>query len=206
MRAGRGPESAGDAVLTLPNLVSLGRVLLIPPVVWLILRKGTEAAGLLAFAAVAATDWVDGAIARRTGQVSELGKVLDPAADRLVIAAGLLAVVLRDAFPLWAALLVLVRDAGLLVAGAILLVGLRTRIEVRWVGKMATLTLMVAIPLVAWGNLGLPLAGAALAVGWAGFAAGLGEAYWAAALYGWDLRRALTAGASRTRQPERVGP
>ena len=56
------------------------------------------------FGVVVATDWVDGTIARRTGQVSELGKVLDPVADRLAIAAGLIALVVRGAFPLWAAL------------------------------------------------------------------------------------------------------
>ena len=67
---------------------------------------------------VVATDWVDGTIARRTGQVSELGKVLDPVADRLAIAAGLIALVVRGAFPLWAAALILVRDVAVLVAGA----------------------------------------------------------------------------------------
>ena len=68
-----------------------------------------------------ATDWVDGYVARRTGQVSELGKVLDPVADRLAIAAGLIALVVRGVFPLWAALLILVRDVAVLVAGAALL-------------------------------------------------------------------------------------
>ena len=64
-----------------------------------------------------ATDWVDGLVARRTGQVSELGKVLDPTADRLAIAAGLIAFVVRGVIPLWAALLILVRDAVVLIAG-----------------------------------------------------------------------------------------
>ena len=63
------------------------------------------------------TDWV----ARRTGQVSELGKVLDPVADRLAIASGLIALVIRGAFPLWAALLILVRDAAVLIVGAVVL-------------------------------------------------------------------------------------
>ena len=70
------------------------------------------------FGVVVATDWVDGSVARRTGQVSELGKVLDPTADRLAIAAGLIAFVVRGVFPLWAALLILVRDVVVLIAGA----------------------------------------------------------------------------------------
>ena len=62
-----------------------------------------------------ATDWVDGWLARRTSQISELGKILDPTADRLAIAAGLIALVVRGVFPPWAALLVLVRDAVIFV-------------------------------------------------------------------------------------------
>ena len=69
------------------------------------------------FGLVVATDWVDGTIARRTGQVSELGKILDPVADRLAIAAGLIALMVRDVFPVWAGLLILVRDAAVLVVG-----------------------------------------------------------------------------------------
>ena len=76
-------------------------------------------AGLLLFGAVVATDWVDGTIARRTGQVSELGKILDPVADRLAIAAGLIALVVRDVFPVWAALAILVRDVVVLVVGRV---------------------------------------------------------------------------------------
>src|SRR2546427_354549 len=100
-----------DRIATVPNLLSLIRILFIPVFVLLILHHGTEAVGLLLLGAVVATDWVDGYIARRTGQVSNVGKVLDPVADRLAITAALLAMVARHAFPLWAALLVIVRDA-----------------------------------------------------------------------------------------------
>ena len=124
------------------------------------MREGTEAAGLILLCAVVATDWVDGYIARHTGQVSNLGKVLDPLADRLAIAAGLIAVVIAGAFPLWAALLVLVRDAAVLVVVAVLLVRARIRIDVRWIGKAATLALMAGIPLVSWAGFDLPAADA----------------------------------------------
>src|SRR5438552_8487299 len=110
-----------DRIATVPNVVSFFRILLIPVFVVLILHHGTEAAGLLLLGAVVATDWVDGYIARRTGQVTNLGKLLDPVADRLALAAGLVALVVRHAFPLWAALLVIVRDALILLAGGAIL-------------------------------------------------------------------------------------
>jgi cardiolipin synthase len=94
-------------------------------------------------------------------------------------------------FPLWAALLILVRDAAILIAGAAVLAKGRIRFEVRFIGKVATFTLMMAIPSIAWGNLGLPLAEAALVAGWSTFAVGIVEYYVAAAAYVGDIRRAL---------------
>jgi len=89
--AQRADDAAGRRVLTVPNAISALRIALIPVFVWLILDPDTATAGLVLFAVVVATDWVDGTIARRTGQVTELGKMLDPVADRLAIAAGIIA-------------------------------------------------------------------------------------------------------------------
>ena len=186
------PEGT-DRILTLPNLLSFLRIALIPVFVLLIIDPDTTFAGLVLFGVVLATDWVDGAIARATNQVSELGKVLDPVSDRLAIAAGLIALVVRGAFPMWAALLVLVRDVVILVAGIALLLTRRVRIEVRYLGKVATFGLMVGIGCIAWGNLGYALAPAALACGWAFYAAGIVEYYVATVLYIGDLRRAWRA-------------
>src|SRR5712691_7287606 len=93
-------ERASSAILTIPNALSFVRIALIPVFVWLILDRDSTFGGLLLFGAVASTDWVDGAVARATRRVSELGKVLDPVADRLSIAAGLIALIVRGAFPL----------------------------------------------------------------------------------------------------------
>ncbi len=182
---------ASSAILTIPNALSAARIALIPLFVWLIVHRGTELPGLLLFAGVVATDWVDGAIARRTGTVSELGAVLDPTADRLAMGAGLIALVVRDAFPLWAALLILVRDGLILLAGAALLLVRRVRLEVRFLGKVATFGLMTAVPLVAWGSFGFAFAPSALALGWIVFGVAIVESYAAALLYVGDLRRAL---------------
>lgn len=180
-------------ILTIPNVLSGLRIAAIPLFVWLIVDRDTTFAGLIVLGVVLATDWVDGAIARATGQVSELGKLLDPVSDRLAIAAGLIALVVREAFPLWAALLILVRDGLILAAGLALLSVRGTRIEVRYLGKVATFGLMVAIGCIAWGTLDYAFAPAFLACGWVFFSVGIVEYYVATALYVGDLRRALRA-------------
>lgn len=181
---------ASSRVLTVPNLISAIRIAMIPVFWVLIVDPDSTAWGIVLFGVVVATDWVDGTIARRTGQVSEIGKVLDPVADRAAIAAGLVALVVRGAFPLWAAVLILARDVAVLIAGAVL-ASKGLRIDVRWIGKVATFALMIAIPAVSWGSLGLWPAAAALAVGWPVYVLGIVEYYIAAGVYAVDLRRAL---------------
>lgn len=178
-------------LLTAPNAVSVARIALTPLVVALIVTRGTTPFGLALFAIVAASDWVDGYLARRLDQVSELGKVLDPTADRLAIGAGVVALGIRGAFPWWAAGLVLARDVLVLAAGIGVLLARGVRIDVRWIGKFATLNLMVAVTCISWGRLGYALAGPVEAVGWAAYTLGLATSYAAAVLYGRDLRRAL---------------
>lgn len=184
------PTPASDRVLTLPNAISFARILAIPIFCSLMVDRDTTAWGVVLFGAVVATDWVDGTIARRTGQVTELGKILDPVADRAAIAAGLIALVVRGAFPWWAAALILARDVTLVVAGALLLRG-GVRIDVRRIGKVATFSLMIAIPAISWGSLGLWPAAAALAIGWLAYAGGIAQYYIAAGAYVQDARRAL---------------
>jgi cardiolipin synthase len=187
----RPDEPSSNRVLTVPNLLSFLRIAFIPVFVALIVDPDSTFSGILVFAAVAWTDWIDGFVARRLHQVSELGKVLDPVADRLAIAAGLVALAVRGAFPWWAALLILVRDAAILVVGAALLLRRRVRLDVRPIGKVATFSLMAAVTWVSWGNLGYALDDAALAIGWVCFAVGIVEYYIAAGLYLGDLRTAL---------------
>jgi cardiolipin synthase len=178
-------------VATVPNLISAIRIGLIPVFVALLLDRDTEVLGLVLLAMVVATDWIDGTLARRLGQVSNVGKLLDPVADRLALGAALITLVIRDAFPVWAAAIVVGRDALLLVAGALLLVRTGVRIDVRRVGKAATFGLMAGIPLIAWGNFHRAFGDAALVVGWAFFLAGLVLYLLATAAYVNDARRAL---------------
>jgi cardiolipin synthase len=184
---------ASSRVLTLPNVISAARIALIPVFVALIVDPSTTGTGIVLLGVVLATDWVDGTIARRTGQVSRLGQILDPVADRAAIAAGLIALVVRGVFPAWAAVAIIGRDIAVLLAGAYALRRLGARIEVRWIGKAATLQLMVAVPAIAWGALGYPPAAAATVVGWLSFTVGIVEYYVAAWAYVGDLRRAAAA-------------
>lgn len=193
MNSTGGREPASSAILTIPNLLSFLRILLIPVFVGLIVHQGTELVGMLLFAGVAATDWVDGYLARRTNQVSELGKILDPVADRLAVGAGLVAVMVRGALPVWAGVAILVRDGAVLVVGAALLAGRGIRIDVRFLGKSATAILMASITWIAWGNFGLPLARLFLASGWVLFGVGIVESYLAAWWYLGDILRARAA-------------
>jgi cardiolipin synthase len=195
MDTSEGTPDAGSSrrVLTVPNVISALRIAMIPVFVALILDEDTTTAGLIVFGVVVATDWVDGTIARRTGQVSDLGKVLDPVADRLAIAAGIIALAVRGVFPVWAAAAILVRDVVVLVVGLVVLTRRHVTIEVRWIGKVATFSLMVAVPAISWGALDLPLAAAATAVGWVSFAVGIVEYYVAAAVYARDVRDAMAS-------------
>jgi cardiolipin synthase len=180
-------------VLTVPNALSAFRILLIPAFVVLLVSEDTRLAGFLLLGAVVSTDWVDGLVARRTGQVTELGKLLDPLADRLAMAAALITFVVLHLFPLWAALMVLLRDAVVLAVAVWLWLTRGPRIEVRPIGKYATFTLMWGAPAIAWSNAGLPFQDFVAVFGWLWFGVGTLEYYAAAVAYGRDLRAARRA-------------
>jgi cardiolipin synthase len=99
----------------------------------------------------------------------------------------------RGVFPVWAAAAILLRDVVVLAVGVFLLMRRHVRIEVRWIGKVATFSLMVAVPAIAWGALDLPLAAAATAVGWVSFTVGIVEYYIAAVVYARDARDAIAS-------------
>jgi cardiolipin synthase (CMP-forming) len=152
------------AILTAPNVITFTRLLLMPVCAWL-LADGRWAAGLWLTAVVGSTDWVDGWLARRTGSVSRLGQLMDPLADRLLIASVTIALVIRDVVPLAAVLLLVGRDLVLLLGFPLLARrGVRPP-DVVWVGKAATFVLLFALPILVVGETGLGLAPAARALG-----------------------------------------
>jgi cardiolipin synthase (CMP-forming) len=154
------PAAPSNAIVTVPNAITLARLVLMPVCAWLLATEH-YGAGLVLTAVVGATDWVDGWLARRLGQVSRLGQLLDPFADRLLIASVAVALLVRSVLPWQAAALLLGRDL-LLLAGWPLL---RRRgvqpPEVVWVGKAATFDLLCALPLLVWGETGFVAASVA---------------------------------------------
>lgn len=141
-RARGASEEATHDIFTLANAVSFVRLLMVPAYLVLLLN-GFNLAATLVFATAAATDFLDGQIARRTHTVSRLGQLLDPAIDRILMITGVLGVFLVGRIPLWVIIVVVARDAYLLVGGGILLSRWRIRVPVVYPGKFATTFLFV---------------------------------------------------------------
>ena len=139
------PTGEEDRVFTIPNLLSMVRLLCIPIFVWLVTTDEWHSAAWL-LGGLGATDWVDGFIARRYHQVSNLGKVLDPTADRLMLAVGMLTIIITGAVPLWVGLAALTREVLVSIAALVLAALGARRIDVQWVGKAGTFAMMFAFP------------------------------------------------------------
>lgn len=138
---------SSDRILTVPNVITVVRLCLLPVFVYLLFgaHDRASAAWLLAFLGI--TDFFDGYIARHFNQISELGKVLDPVADRLLFFVGIVSILIDESAPLWLGMVVLAREA--IVAGATLvLAGMgAARIDVTWFGKAGAFGFMIAFPL-----------------------------------------------------------
>ena len=154
------PRGAYGEILTVPNLVSFVRLLGVPLFLYLLLVPHADVAAIVVLAVGGTSDWVDGFLARRLGQVSRLGELLDPLADRLYILATLIALTVRDVLPWWFTIALLAREAFL----AVLLLVLRRHgygpPPVHYVGKSATFILLLAFPVLLLAHvLGQPTAG-----------------------------------------------
>jgi cardiolipin synthase len=182
--------------VTVPNVISVVRLACVPLFVWLVAADHVLAAGLLA-AGLGATDWVDGYIARHFDQGSELGKILDPAADRVLLVATAIAVLalgLPTSVKVVVAIM-LIREVGIAAATIALALAGARRIDVVWAGKAGTLALMFSLPMFLGADATRASWHAFFIVGAWGFAIGgviLG--YYAAAKYVPAARNALREG------------
>jgi len=179
MTAPEHDEGRLDRVVTIPNAISLLRLACVPVFLWLLFDRENRLGAALLLGGLGATDWVDGYIARHFNQVSDLGKVLDPIADKVLLVVGMVAILIDGSVPpviFWPAIgrevLVAVTTVALGVLGA-------RRIDVSWAGKCGTLLMMVAFPLFLWGH----GSGPAYALAWVVAVAGLIMAWYAAATY-----------------------
>ncbi len=140
-----GPQDASDRVLTIPNALSLARIAVLP-FVFADLLDGRYLRAFVLLAVFATTDWLDGYLARRLDQVSRLGVLLDPISDRALFVVVGIGFVLADLLPLWALVVLLARDAAVLLVGAGLLLRGADPPQATRVGKAATFGLMWALP------------------------------------------------------------
>jgi len=181
-----------DRILTVPNVVTVVRLLCVPVFLWLLFDQHKRAEAAFLLGALGATDFVDGYIARHFHQVSTLGKVLDPLADSVLLMVGASAILVDGSVPPVIAWATLSREV--LVAGAFLVLaalGAR-RIDVQWAGKAGTFGLMFAFPLFLMGHdQGFSPHKAAEFLGWCCAIPALILAWYAAITYIPMARRAL---------------
>jgi cardiolipin synthase len=170
------PTIASDRIWTIPNIISFVRLLGVPLFLYLLLGPHHDVAALVVLAIGGTTDWVDGFVARRLGQVSRLGELLDPFADRLYILAALIGLTVRDVVPWWLTIALLAREAVLGVALLLLRRHGYGPPPVHYVGKTGTFVLLTAFPV-------LLLAKAAPSIDTVVHPIGWGLAWWALGLY-----------------------
>ncbi|HHW82389.1 MAG TPA: CDP-alcohol phosphatidyltransferase family protein [Actinomycetales bacterium] len=177
---------------TIPNVISFLRLALIPVFGYLILTE-QDVAAIVVLVVAGFTDWLDGALARWLNQVTVLGRLLDPVADRLYILVTLIGLAVRDFIPWWLLAVIVAREVVIFVCQLLL----RSRgfgyLQVHMAGKAATFALMYAFPLLLLGSLGGTLGYLATVAGWAFALWGVGLYWIAAGIYVAQTARALRA-------------
>ncbi len=175
-------------VLTIPNILSLMRLGLLPVFLWLVLGPEARGPAVVVLMVIGISDYLDGALARKLDQTSRLGAILDPAADRLYILVAVVGLAASHAIPVWLALLLAARD---LVLWGLVPV-LRTRgysaLPVHFLGKAATAALLYAFPLLLLGTGDTTFEVGARVLGWAFAIWGSGMYWWAGVIYAWQVR------------------
>jgi cardiolipin synthase len=186
-------EVQSDRVLTLPNVLSALRLLGVPLFLWLILVPQADGWAVALLMVAGFTDWLDGYLARKWNQITRVGQLLDPVADRLYILATLIGLLLRGIVPAWLVVLLISRDLILAVVLAVLKRRGVTGLPVHFLGKAATFCLLYAFPLLLLGDGAGWLADTAKVFGWAFAVWGTALYWWAAVLYVGQARRIMAA-------------
>ena len=199
------PTASGERVLTIPNVLSGIRILGAPVFLWLILGPKADGLALGVLMLSGATDYFDGALARRLNQTSRLGQLLDPAADRLYILATLVGLTIRDVIPLWLTLFLVARDVMLTgCVPRLRRLGYGPALPVHYLGKAATFNLLYAFPFLLLADHSGPgmseVQTLASVFGWAFAIWGTALYWWAGILYVIQVR-GLTAAGEATAVP-----
>ncbi|PZS13010.1 MAG: CDP-diacylglycerol--glycerol-3-phosphate 3-phosphatidyltransferase [Pseudonocardiales bacterium] len=188
--------SAADRVITVPNALSVLRLFGVPLFLWLLLGPHADGWAIAVLFVSGFTDWADGVLARRLNQMSTLGALLDPLADRLYILATLAGLVLRDIIPPWLAILIVGRDVILTCALVVIRRYGYAPFAVHYLGKAATFCLLYAFPFLLIGAYHGTVADVARPIAWAFTIWGTGLYLYAGAVYliqTWQLARQARA-------------
>jgi len=187
-------EPGVDRILTVPNGITVVRLACIPLFLWLLFGDERQTAAAILLGALGATDWIDGFVARRYHQVSTVGKVLDPVADRVLVVTAVIAIAVQGAVPIWFAVATLAREV--VVSAAVLLLASlgAARIDVLWVGKAGTFALMFSYPAFLLSHGTATWQGPIHVIAWVSGVIGLALAWTAAASYVPVARKALADG------------
>jgi cardiolipin synthase len=183
-------QKVSDRIVTIPNLLSFFRLLLIP--VFLVLLVNAQYIwALVVLVGSSLTDFVDGYIARHFNQVTRVGQLLDPAADRLFIFSTLIGLAWTGFIPWWLAGVILARDLLLLILGVILANFGYGPLPVHHLGKMGTFALLTAMPLLVLGAAFPAIGGVTDPIGWAAALWGVFLYWWAGILYALEAGRLI---------------
>lgn len=177
-------------VVTIPNVLSMVRLLLIPVfLVLLVLEQYGWALLLIAVSSI--TDFVDGYIARHFNQITRLGQLLDPAADRLFILSTLVGLGWVGVLPWWFVAAIVARDVLLLVLGVVLANHRFGPLPVHHLGKMGTFAILFSMPVILLASAVPATAWLALPIGWAAGIWGLFLYWWAGVAYALQAARMI---------------
>jgi cardiolipin synthase len=185
--------SAEDRIWTVPNLLSFLRLLGVPVFLWLVLGPKADTWAIVVLAVAGFTDWLDGKIARAFNQTSRLGRLIDPAADKLYVAATILALLLREVIPWWLVVIILAREVFVASFIPVLRKNGYKALQVHFLGKAAMFNLMYAFPLLFLASHTGWYAEIALIVGWAFALWGTGLYWWSGLLYVMQVRQLVAA-------------
>ena len=187
------PATPSSRVVTLPNVLSFLRLLMVPLFVWLALVPEADGWAVIVLVVSGFTDWLDGHIARRWNQMSRVGELLDPIADRLFVLSALAVLGIREIVPWWLVAALVARDAFMLVLQATLKARGFQPLPVHYLGKAATACLLYALPMLLLTDGSGTAAEVIRPVAWAFTWWGAALYWWAAVLYA-EQASALVAG------------
>jgi cardiolipin synthase len=178
-------------VFTIPNALSALRIAGVPVFFWLIVGAQRDGAAVVLLAVSGLTDYLDGYLAKRLGQESRLGELLDPIADRLYIVAALVALLIRDLVPIWVVIALVGRDLAMTVFMGYLKTRGVTGLPVHFIGKAATLNVLYSLPLLLLSTFDGITGQVAHIIGWAFLVWGIALYWYSSLLY---VRQARSVG------------